>query len=146
MLCGMITKDIINLQQLYYHHHSSLRSANRWATDLIKFFWNVLHSLWIQRNEALHKETSIYKNSRRVILSTSITQEYNRGSEHLPQTYSPYFKITLPSLLTKPTKYLKRWFLIVRSARESSDLASPSDIFSYNGPLRSWINLKRKPK
>ena len=29
MLCGMITKDIINLQQLYYHDHSYLRSANR---------------------------------------------------------------------------------------------------------------------
>ena len=67
MICGMITKDLINLQQIHYHQLSSLRSANRWATDLIKFFWNFLHSLWLQRNEALHKEASIYKNSRRVI-------------------------------------------------------------------------------
>ena len=144
MLCGMLTEKIILRQQIFYHEISSQRSAQRWATDLIKQLWQFLHALWLQRNEALHKEASIYKLSRVAILKTSITTEYNYGLDSLPQTYSSYFHLPLTTLLNKPSKYLKRWFLLIRSARESSIDAFPPDIFSHKGPLRTWVNLSNK--
>ena len=113
------------------------KSTQRWATDLIKQLWNILHALWLQRNEALHKEASIYKLSRVAILKTSITTEYNNGMDSLPQIYSSYFHLPLPTLLNKPSKYLKRWFLLIRSARESSINDFPPDIFPIKGPIRT---------
>ena len=138
----MITEDIVSLQHNYYHEIESKRSAQRWATDLIKQFWNILHQLWLQRNEAFHKEDSIFKLSRIHILKTSITNEYIHGLDNLPPLYSSYFQTPLPLLLKKPTKFLKRWFLLIRSARESSDGDCPFDIFTSNGPLRTWVKLK----
>ena len=144
-LCGMITEQIILLQQTFYQEISSKRSAHRWATDLIKQLWHIMHALWLQRNEAFHKEDSIYKLSRVTILKTSITTEYNYGLDSLPQIYSSYFHLPLSILLNKPSKYLKRWFLLIRSARESSSNDFPSDLFSVKGPLRTWVNLSNTP-
>ena len=144
MLCDMLTEKIILRQQIFYHEISSQRSAQRQATDLTKQLWHFLHALWLQRNEALHKEASIYKLSRVAILKTSITTEYNYGLDSLSQTYSSYFHLPLTNLLNKPSKYLKRWFLSIRSAQESSIDAFPLDIFSHKGPLCTWVNLSNK--
>ena len=145
MLCGMLNEKFVLLQQNFYHEISSKRSAKRWATDLTKQLWNILHALWLQRNEALHKEASIYKLSRVAILKTSITTEYNYGLDSLPQIYSSYFHLPLPNLLNKQPKFLIRWFLLIRSARESSINDFPPDIFSVKGPLRTWVNLSNTP-
>ena len=141
LLCGLLTEDIVSLQQSYFNDIDSKKSSSRWATNLIKKLWNIPHQLWLQRNEALHKKESIYKQSKLQILKTSITNEYNYGLANLPQIYSSYFNQPLRVLLKKSTHSLKRWFLIIRSAREAEDSDSPQDIFSVNGPMRSWIKL-----
>ena len=137
MLCGMLTENIVSLQQSFYNDIDSKRSAQRWATNLIKQLWNIIHQLWLQRNEALHQEDSIYKLSRLQILMNSITNEYNYGLADLPSIYSSYFNTPLPIILKKSSKFLKRWFLLIRSAREATVGDSPPDMFSVKGHIRN---------
>ena len=142
-MCGLLTEDIISVQQSHFHDIDSKKSSSKWATNLIKKLWNIPHQLWLQRNEALHKKESIYKQSKLQLLKTSITNEYNCGLANLPQIYSTYFHLPLKVLLKKSTHSLKIWFLIIRSAREAEDGDSPQDIFSVNGPMGSWTKLSK---
>ena len=71
----------------------------------------------------------------------AITLEYALGQNNLPGPYSSFFHTPLPSLLNKTIEHMKRWFLIVRIAREAYILDGDLDDFSFAGPLRSWIGL-----
>ena len=146
MLCGMLTENIVSLQQSFYNDIDSKRSAQRWATNLIKQLWNIIHQLWLQRNEALHQKDSIYKLSRLQILMNSITNEYNYGLADLPSIYSSYFNTPLPIILKKSSKFLKRWFLLIWSDREATVGDSPPDMFSVKGHMRNWVRLTSTPK
>ena len=141
-LCGILTTELVDLQQSHYTQLASKRSSTRWAANLIKKLWKFLHQLWTQRNEALHHTQSLYHMTNLHLLKQSITTEYNIGLDSLPPTYSSYFHLPLPNLLLKSSSYLKRWFLVIRPGRESDPSFISSDIFSINGPLRSWSRLQ----
>ena len=143
LLCGFITNDLIDLQQCFFTDIGSLKSSTRWGINLTKQLWNIVHQMWLQRNDALHKEDSIQNMTRLIILKSSISQEHNQGLQDLPHIYSSYFHIPLPSLLKRSQNYLKRWFLIIRSAREAHGNTTITDAFTCNGPMRKWIKLQQ---
>ena len=76
----------------------------------------------------------------------SITYEYKYGLSNLPSIYSSYFSTPLPIILKQSSKFLKRWFLLIQSAREVIVGDSPLDIFSVKGHMRNWIRLTSTPK
>ena len=141
LLCGMLSDDLVQLQASYYLSIHSPKSATRWGSSLIKKLWNIIHQLWLQRNECLHTSESLHHMTRLTLLKASVTAEYNLGVHDLPLNYSTYFHLPLPTLLKKSPSYLKRWFLIIRSGRESLPPSLPPDVFSTNGPMRKWIKL-----
>ena len=95
----------------------------------------------MHRNTKLHDTDTIHSLSGADLLYQSVTNEYNLGYELLPHVYSTFFHLPLLSLLQKPTKYIKKWFLMIRTAREARQPLAISDEFSTNGPLRTWIGL-----
>ena len=92
-------------------------------------------------NAALHESEAIDRVHGIDLLDTAITSEFHRGLTDLPTVYAPYFIHSLPLLLSKPSRYKKQWFLIIRSARESSTSYLPPDHFSTTASLRKWIGL-----
>ena len=74
-------------------------------------------------------------------LKCSITAEYALVKYYLPSVYFSYFHIHLNNLLSKSAQYLKRWFLVVRSARESCSITTCLDELFSNGSLRVWVEL-----
>ena len=107
----------------------------------VKKLWNFVHQIWIHRNATLHDTEAIDVVSGIDSLSASVTTEYELGYEHLPHVYSSFFHLPLTSLLKKRTTYLKRWFLLIRTARETHQPLEVVDEFASNGPLRTWIGL-----
>ena len=79
-------------------------------------------------------------------LRSSIATDYELGIDDLPPVYSKYFHISLRFLLKKKIGYLKRWFRLIRSAREGISDNCPTDEFSENGSLRTWVGLIKKHK
>ena len=75
-------------------------------------------------------------------LTVAVINEYEQGLGELPSVYTPYFVSPLAFILQKPTAYLKQWFLIIRSGRETCSLELPTDLFSTDPALRSWTGLQ----
>ena len=50
-------------------------------------------------------------------LKVAIRREYDLELGKLPSVYTSYFLSPPVFILDKPTSYIKRWFLLVRSGR-----------------------------
>ena len=115
--------------------------GSRWATNLSKQMWDILHQIWKHRCDKLHAIEEIARMSGLVPLRISIAKEYGLGIGEIPQVYSSFFHTPLQKILKRGVEYLKRWFLIIRTAREANTLVRDIDDFSFDGPLRKWIGL-----
>ena len=140
-MCGMVTKDLIFMQQQHYSDIDSKKMGDRWATNLSKKMWNILHTMWKHRCDKLYENDEQARLSGLAQLEIAIDKEYRLGLGDLPSIYSHFFHPTLPRLLKRSVKYLKWWFLVIRTAREANTLVGDLDDFSFDGPLRTWIGL-----
>ena len=142
LLSGILTSELIDLQQRHYTNMESQKLGSRWAIDFTQKLWHVTHSLWKHRCNALFEKDVVDKLSGLSQLVTAIIAEYRLGGDDLPHVYSSFFHSPLSVLLKNKVPYLKRWFLIVRATREANTLERDLDDFSFDGPLRTWIGLK----
>ena len=140
-MCGLQTKEMVDLQQAYFIKMNSQKLGTRWAATVTKKMWKILLQLWQHRCATLHNTSAIHHLSGLEQLHTAITAEYQLGQGDLPGTYSSFFHTPLPFLLKKDVNSLKRWFLIIRTAREANTMVGDLDDFSFDGPLRTWIGL-----
>ena len=141
LLCGMITSNLIDLQQQYYTRIDSQKLGSRWAIDFTQKLWQIPHKLWKHRCNHLFENDIIADLSGLSQLKETIVTEYRLGKGDLPQVYSSFFHLPLHVLLNKNITHLKRWFLLIRSAREAHTMVRDLDDFSFDGPLRTWIGL-----
>ncbi len=103
------------------------------------------YQIWMNRNSILHESEAINKVSGLAKLQQAITTEHARGPGHLHRVYNRYFRIPLPSLLTTTVNYQKQWFLVIRAAREATDLFV-YNAFATTPSLRSWVGLPPLPE
>jgi hypothetical protein len=140
-MCGLQTKEMVDLQQAYFTKMKSQKLGTRWAATVNKKMWNILLLLCLHRCAMLHITNTVHQLSGLELLNTAITAEYTLVKGDLPGPYSSFFHTPLPFLLKKDINSLKRWFLIIRAAREANNMVGDLDDFSFNGPLRTWIGL-----
>jgi len=139
---GFLHEDLVLVQSNYYKEIHSQKTGKRWATNLIKKLWEVMHSMWKHRNDILHESDIINTLSGQDFLEISIQHELDRGRENLRSLFTPYFLIPLAVLLAKTSpKNQRKWFLLIKSARERKG-TDIQDEFSTNNTLRKWIGLK----
>ena len=143
-LCGYICKPLIKAQSVYYLECGSQRSAMKWGSNLISQCWNITYQLWMNRNNTLHTNNHLPSLHGLPLLKLAIETEYTSGIQDLPHIYRRYFCIPLTILLKKPPTYLRRWFLVIRSGRESLHPDHYNDIWIHNAALRRWIGLSPK--
>ena len=141
LLCGFLSTDLVNAQQQHFIDIESKRSITNWAASLITKLWDIIHKIWCHRNSILHETTAIHNICGLQTLIPCIEKEYILGHTELPHTYSSYFHKPLTLILAKPVPYLKKWFLIIRTAREAYDPQHDQDQFSSDSQLRKWIGL-----
>ena len=140
-LAGFLHPDMIETQHRYYLILRRRKTGRKWASNLIKHFWNIIHSLWVHRCSVLHDSDAIHRLNGLSLLRDAIEAEYNRGLGDMPQSYRSYFYTPLFIILKKSPNYLKGWFLVIRSGRECYHLENTEDSFFTNTTLRAWIGL-----
>ena len=141
-LCGILSLDLVHAQQRHYDDIQSRRKGRTWAARVIPKLWHMLHSLWIHRNSCLHDTDAINSVHGLGHLRTAVTSELSLGLGLLPRLYRSYFTTyTSTLLLSKPVYFLKRWLLVIRTARERFQPDAPQDSFSHDARLRRWIGL-----
>ena len=140
-LSGFLHPNLIELQHRYYLIIRRRKTGRKWASNLIKQFWNIIHSLWVNRCSVLHNSDAIHRLHGLPLLRDAIEAEYNRGIGDMPHSYRSYFYTPLYVLLKQSPHYLKGWFLVIRSGRECYHLENTEDLFFTNTTLRAWIGL-----
>jgi hypothetical protein len=96
--------------------------------------------MWCHRNEALHESPIINARHGLEQLHTAVRAELQQGQDILATVFQGYFRDNAKTLLAKPAHYIKRWFLVIRIAREANN-TDQQDAFTHNPTLRSWILL-----
>ena len=139
-ISGMFHPSLLNLQQQYYNSQQLQRSGAAWGKKLTMYLWQQLHSLWTLRNHHLHNNPTQQVNGEE-LLDFSIQVEYHTGPIGLPRLYQAYFLLPLDTLLQKSTSYKKKWFRLIRKAREIMNLPINQDAFTTNVILRNWVHL-----
>ena len=142
LLNGFIVKGLIEYQQQYYKTLGMRKTGNRWGAQLVNRMWTIIQSHWIHRNQCLHETEALARLSGVDDLKTAIAREYELGLGELPSVYTSYFIPPLAFILDKPTTYIRRWFLVVRSGRESFTIDNDIDIFSIDSSLRAWVGVR----
>jgi hypothetical protein len=138
-LSGILHPSLIQLQQTHYSSIPSRRTGFAWGRKITLKLWNIIYELWKLRCHALHN-TIIDQNHGDDQLTFSITVEYHIGAIGLPSQFDGYFIIPLDTLLSKPIDYKKRWFRLIRNAREVRN-HNATDAFTNNVILRNWVHL-----
>ena len=142
LLFGFVCTGIIEHQQIHYNTLGSRKTGNRWGVQLISRLWTIIQSHWNHRNATLHETETLARLSGLEELKSAVCKEYDLGLGDLPSVYTSYFLPPLAFILQKPTAYIKRWFLLIRSGRESCSIDFDIDIFSTDSSLRSWVGLR----
>ena len=93
-------------------------------------------------NATLHETETLARLSGLEELKSAVCKEYDLGLGDLPSVYTSYLLPPLAFILQKPTAYIKRWFLLIRSGRKSCSIDFDIDIFSTDSSLRSWVGLR----
>ena len=98
--------------------------------------------MWIGRNDVLHKKDIIHSLSGKCLLDIEIEREYDEGYDQLPSVIHKWFQQSKTQLLAQSTEYKKGWLLIIKTVKESLNIAEYS-IFTSSKALRRWIGLQK---
>jgi len=109
---GIIFDDILQIQTEYYKTLQRRSTGLSWSTKLL--MWEMIHTLWMERNEQLHKTDKIHEPQN---LLQAIRVEHGIGRGALPVYMNGYFNLTLERLLRKSIGEQSTWFYAVRRAR-----------------------------
>ena len=142
---GLVTHSIIQYQEEYYNSINSRRSINLWTTKIIRNGWNIISSVWKNRNNYLHQENILQDMEGKQILDDTIKKEWNVGLSNLPLLeYRHMFKMKPTTILNKPISWKKDWLATIKLARQvHEDKNTLVDSFTNNNTLREWIGLDK---
>ena len=67
----------------------------RWATNLSKKMWNILHKIWKLRCTKLYENDEQARLSGLAPLKVAISKEHELGLGEMPSFYSSFFSYTI---------------------------------------------------
>ena len=143
MLLGMQLKGWATIQDQHYRSiPDCLKTGDTWASKLQFELWGIIWDMWQHRQEVRKEAPTaddivMQREARAAALSELFT-----GRRALPPLYTIYFTMSRQKLLEKSATDLRAWLRVIRGARESLGTYA-SDLFSENGPHRSWLGLQR---
>mmetsp|Transcript_11929 Transcript_11929/g.14799 ORF Transcript_11929/g.14799 Transcript_11929/m.14799 type:complete len:100 (-) Transcript_11929:158-457(-) len=88
-------QSILQIQSDYYKELQRRSTGLSWATKLSNFMWEMIHTLWMERNEQLHKTERIHELHGKQQLLQAIRLEHEIGRGTLPVHMNGYFNVTL---------------------------------------------------
>jgi hypothetical protein len=141
VLSGMLGKQVVQKQQDHYYHLNSRKTGKNWGARIILQLWTITRNMWHGRNVVKHHKQNIQNTIGVQLLDLEIEKEYDKGCQDLPATVHKWFRPSKEEILVKSVEYKKGWLVIVKSVKESQQVADYG-IFSTSRTLRNWIGLQ----
>ena len=115
---GMISKEIIIIQQSYQVTCGSRQSLDKWAKGLVTKLLEVTHTQWLYRNVMVHdRVTGAHATLRKEDIQLEIERQQALGSEDLLGDDKYLMEINLEDLATSSGERQEYWLLAIRAAR-----------------------------
>ena len=145
---GLVSNKLTRYQQKHYDIKESKRKGSKWTRSIIKEGWNILHGIWLHRNNRLHEKETIEEMEGLPVLESTIYKEWNKGPGRLPlQEFSHFFRIKMDDMKSSSIETKKDWLATIKTARRLYDEEGyESDEFDKNQTLSQWIGLEFKKK
>ena len=121
---GMISKDMIAIQEKYVRTYRIQSDPSKWAQQLITKLLECTHSLWLYRNIMVHdKWAGEGANKRKEKIQQQIEDQLE-SEEELLEEHQYLLEINLGDIATGMGEKHKYWLLAVQAVREAKRLAS----------------------
>ena len=104
-------------------------------------WWNTIRKMWLGRNNVLHQKEVINSLSGLCLLDIEVEREFEAGCNGLPEVVHKWYQQPKEELLARSIEYKKGWLLLVKTMKESLNIADYS-IFTSSAALRRWIGLQ----
>ena len=144
MLQGFQTTGWAILQDAHYRTLPYCKKLGKtWASRLQFEFWTFIWDMWNHRQDVKKKQPSAEDTVMQREIRAAACEELRTGMGTLPPLYHIYFTMTQPKLLDKSATDIRAWLRLVRGAREADNIFA-LDLFSENGPHRSWLGMPRR--
>ena len=139
---GLLSIQWAQLQDNFFKSCNLRRSGTRWAIELSKQVWRLVFGMWNHRNSILFHSGKIDELNGLGKVKLAIAREHTIGLGSLDPSFAPYFRISQQSFSTMKSIALRRWFSLIRQAREEKGYLY-ADEFVTSLPLRTWVGLSK---
>ena len=112
---------LIGLQDNYYLEHGIRKHGTTWASKVIMQGWGIIYKMWLNQNDVLHQ-----KEIREILLDVEVERAYDAGYADLPVVVHKWFHQTREQLLAQYIEYKKGWLVIVKTVKETLQIAEYS--------------------
>ena len=98
---GLLSQKMVQYQSAFYTTMDTKKRGMSWATKMIRANWEIIHAIWLYRNDVIHEIQTKLKELEGVpLLNQVIKRHWNVGVRRLPLTeFSYMFRITLTDLI-----------------------------------------------
>ena len=104
----------------------------------------MIFAMWDHQNRALFESQRKDEMSGLAQLKLAISRELEIGVQGLDSSFQPYFTFTTETFLKMSPLSLRRWFALIRQAREDTGYSYDDD-FTNTQALRNWVGLTKPP-
>ncbi len=120
---GMISKEVLPIQQSYADISGSALSSADWTKGVVVKLLEVTHGQWLYRNVQVHDSiTGTEATLRKEELQQLIEEQIELGGEGLEDNDKYLLEINLDDLSTTSGETQTYWLLAIRAAREGRRL------------------------
>ena len=120
---GMISYEVVKVQQQYFNFHNARRSAEEWAKGLVVKLMEVTHGQWLVRNVQVHDAIGGNRAIRRKEdIKRAIQDQLDLGEEGLAEEDRYLLEINTDTLDTSTGETQEYWLLALYAAREAHRL------------------------
>ena len=120
---GMISKEAVEVQRIFYNLHGGKLSPAIWGRNLVVKLLEVTHGQWLYRNVQVHDtSTGLLATRRKEDLQKAIEDQLELGGEGLEDEDKWLLEINLEDLETTSGETQEYWLLAILAARAASIL------------------------
>ena len=117
ILEGMISKEIVVLQQQFYAVNGSWMSLDKWSSGLITWLLEITHGQWLYRNFMVHNPVSgTIATGKKEELLLEIERQWDLGDAGLLEKDKYLAKVNLGDLETTLGERQHYWLLAIKTA------------------------------
>ena len=117
---GMISKEMIKIQEQFYDIQGGRLRPKVWASTLVIKLLEVTHGQWLYRNVHVHDSlTGIVATTRKEKLQKEIEDQIELGGDGLAEEDRWMLEINLDDLESTSGETQEYWLLAILAAREA---------------------------